>query len=191
MQQRYVRAQFTSRQHRNQRGQAVVETAVFIVVLLMLFMGVYGASEFATDQNTAGTAVRSGARLAAELGNGGYQSGGSNSPSTIDTEVVNVVCEIAAQMPYVSSLDEVDVYRPGANADGSLGSGDLVDKYSCTPTVIGTPSYTLDLRTQTHPNEASLGVRLLYHYSFPAPFISINAQVSAYMVLPLSPKFSG
>ena len=96
-----------SPRHRSQRGQAIIETAVVIAVLFSLLMGVYSVSQFASDQNTAGTATRSGARLASELGNNNYKNGvtaacqGVNKldPCGVDKQIVQVVCQIAKTMP--------------------------------------------------------------------------------------------
>ncbi|MEO8897608.1 MAG: TadE family protein [Candidatus Dormibacter sp.] len=189
------------------RGQALIETAIVIAVLLSLLMGVYATSQFASDQNTAGTATRSGARLGAELGNNSYNAGGgavgcqlganggsglSNDPCDVDRQIVQVVCRVAAAMPFVSSIDEIDIYRPGANSDGTRGGTDLYDKYtSCTPGVsAAVTQYTLDLRKQVHPNEAFIGVSLKYSYKSPAPIIPLNAQPTVYTVVQLSPHFT-
>jgi hypothetical protein len=199
-----------SRQRRRsgERGQALIETMAVIVVLFSLLMGVYATSQYASDQNTAGTATRSGARLGAELGNNNFNasagavgcqtlgSGGSgldNDPCDVDRQIVQVVCRVAAAMPFVKSVDEIDIYRPTTNGDGSRGAFDLYDKYtSCTPgqPAAMTSQYTLDLRKQVHPNEAFIGVSLKYTYRSPAPIIPLNAQPTVYTVVQLSPHFT-
>lgn len=191
-----------------ERGQALIETTIVIVVLFSLLMGVYATSQYASDQNTAGTATRSGARLGAELGNNNYNSsagaigcqtialggsGSDNDPCDVDRQIVQVVCRVAASMPFVKSVDEIDIYRPITNSDGSRGASDLYDKYtSCTPgQSAAMPSqYTLDLRKQVHPNEAYIGVSLKYTYRSPAPIIPLNAQPTVYTVVQLSPHFT-
>jgi hypothetical protein len=195
------------RRRRGEPGQALLETAIVIAVLLSLLMGVYATSQFASDQNTAGTATRSGARLGAELGNNSYNASGgavgcqrvasggsglSNDPCDVDRQIVQVVCRISAAMPFVNSIDEIDIYRPGANSDGTRGGADLYDKYtSCTPGASAVVAqYTLDLRKQVHPNEAFLGVSLKYSYRSPAPIIPLNAQPTVYTVVQLSPHFT-
>jgi Flp pilus assembly protein TadG len=186
------------RRRSGERGQAMIETAVVIAVLLSMLMGVYSVSQFASDQNTAGTATRSGARVAAELGNAGYSAGAGYSgcqgnakdPCAIDRQVVQVVCQIVSAMPFVSSVDEIDIYRPTSSSDGSTGT--LYDKYlSCTPATSPTlVQYTLDLRTQTHPNEAYVGVSVKYHYKSPTPLVPLDALPTVYTVVQLSPLFT-
>ncbi|MBJ7610665.1 MAG: pilus assembly protein [Candidatus Dormibacteraeota bacterium] len=198
-----------SPRRRRQHGQALIETAVVITVLLTLLTGVYAVSQYASDQNTAGTATRAGARLAAELGNGGFQSGASangcqlvanggtgssTDPCAVDFQIVQVVCQIAASMPFVTSVDEIDVYRP-LTTNGQDGSiGDLYDKYtSCAPNRhadVPGPAYRLDQRLQVHPNESYVGVSLRYHYKSPTPFVSLTAMPTVYTVLQESPHFT-
>ena len=177
----------------------MIETAVVIAVLLSMLMGVYSVSQFASDQNTAGTATRSGARVAAELGNAGYSSGagasgcqllgvGAKDPCAIDRQVVQLVCQIVNAMPFVSSVDEIDIYKPTSSGDGSTGT--LYDKYMNCSTVPTLVQYTLDLRTQTHPNEAYVGVSVKYHYKSPTPLVPLDALPTVYTVVQLSPVFT-
>ncbi len=190
---------------RGERGQALMETGIVLVVLLTLLSGVYGVSQYASDQNTAGTATRSGARLAAELGNGGYSSSGAaggcqlaanggtglaTDPCAIDFQIVQVVCQIAATMPFVTRIDEIDVYRPLNGGDGS--TGDLYDRYmSCNSSTHATsPAYTLDQRLQVHPNESYVGVSLRYDYKSPTPFVTVTTYPTVYTVLQESPHFT-
>ena len=184
---------------RGQRGQAMIETAVVLAVILALLMGVYSVSTYASDQNTAGTATRAGARLAAELGNGGYVTGAGYSgcqlnnidPCAVDLQVVQDVCQVAATMPFIQSIDEVDIYHPVAGGNGS--NGDLYDRYtgtSCANLVAGAPQYTLNLRIQTHPNEASVGVSLHYHYKSPTPLVPLATAPTVYTVVLESPRFT-
>jgi Flp pilus assembly protein TadG len=183
------------RRRRWQRGQALVETAVVVTVILSLLMGVYAVSQFASDQNTAGTATRAGARLAGELGNGGYNGvtfsgcqANAKDPCAIDRQIVLAVCQVAATMPFVTSIDEVDIYR----ATGSGATGDLTDRYtSCAANANAvSAAYTLDLRLQTHPNEAYIGVSVQYHYKSPVPIFPLATVSTVYTVTQMSPHFN-
>jgi TadE-like protein len=184
------------------RGQALVETAVVIAVLLGMLTGVYAVSQFASDQNTAGTATRAGARLAAELGNNNYTGGVTaacqgvdpTNPCGVDRQIVQVVCQIALTMPFVSSVDEVDIYLPTQSNGQRLGT-DLVERYqSCTagtaPLGATASWYTLDKRNQTHPVETFIGVSVTYHYKSPTPVFPLNAVPTVYTVIQMSPRFS-
>lgn len=184
-----------SHRRRSERGQAIIETAVVIAVLLSLLMGVYSVAQYAADQNTAGTATRAGARLASELGNNAYNGSSfsgcqanAKDPCAVDEQIVQTVCQIAATMPFVTSIDEVDIYR----ATGSGGTGDLTDQYtSCTAGAAAvSATYTLDYRTQVHPNEAYVGVSLKYHYKSPVPLFPLATVSTVYTVVQLSPKFN-
>jgi hypothetical protein len=183
-------------------------------MLLLLLSGAYAVSAYANDQNTAVAAVRSGARDAAELGNTGWQPGDSVNPTSADEQVVSEVCNIANTMPNVVQTTDftIIVYRPQANANGSLASTDLQDVYTVVPStcvVAGSPApqylntsttgcvesndtggYTRDCRIQQHPNEAHLGVKLTYGYRAPTPLFPLTLTASAYAVTALSPEFS-
>ena len=196
------------------RGQALVETSIVIVFLLLMLSGAYAVSAYANDQNTAVAAVRSGARYAAELGNTGWQPGGSVNPTSADEQVVSEVCNIANTMPNLVPTTNftVTVYRPQANVNGSLATTDLQDIYSVVPStcaVAGSPApqylntsttgcvesndtggYTRDCRIQQHPNEAHLGVKLTYAYKAPTPLFPLTLTASVYAVPALSPEFS-
>jgi hypothetical protein len=193
---------------RRERGQAMIETAIVIAVLLSLLMGVYSVSQYAADQNTAGTATRSGARVGGELGNGSYApsaalvpcqataaggTGANTDPCAVDRQIVQVVCQIASSMPFIKSIDEITVYRPLSAGNGS--TYDLYEKYlGCTPNLRPTNAasgwYTLDKRLEIHPNESYVGVSLKYSYKSPTPIVPISASPTVYTVVQESPRFS-
>lgn len=188
----------SARRRSREQGQALVETAVVIAVILSLLMGVYAVSQFASDQNTAGTSTRAGARLASELGNAGYTGASfsgcqtnAKDPCAIDRQIVQSVCQVALTMPFVSSVDEVDIYLPTASS-GQQQAGDLVDKYtSCTAGQSAVSwTYGLDQRNQTHPNESYVGVSVKYHYKSPVPIFPLATVSTVYTVTQLSPHFS-
>jgi TadE-like protein len=183
------------RRDRSAGGQAMIETAIVIAVVFAIVMGVYAVGMFASDQNTAGTATRAGARLASELGNGGYNGvivapcqTGPADPCAVDRQIVQSVCQVATTMPFVTSISEVDIYR----ATGSGSTGDLIDKYtSCAANALAvSAAYTLDLRIQTHPNEAYIGVSVTYNYKAPVPMFPLTTTATVYTVTQMSPHFS-
>jgi len=192
-------------------GQAMVEMALVAPLLALLFLGVYTAADLIGDKDTVNQAVRQGARLAAELGNGGYpketlsacQAGDNANPCAVDQSIVEAVLALLQQqLPHVK-VTEIDVYRPqpcaagttwGSNCppdNGSFQVGDPIDRFNPDGTAMTSPDakFTLDLRTQTHPNEASVGVRALYHYSSPA-LLMFSMDQSEYGVVRLAPKFT-
>jgi hypothetical protein len=179
------------------RGQALIETAVVIAVILSILMGVYSVGQFASDQNTAGTATRAGARVASELGNGGYNGLSitgcqltAKDPCAVDRQIVQNVCQIAAAMPFVTSISEVDIYRVTIPpASGVIAE---VDRYTSCAAGAGAVSaaYTLNLRIQTHPNETYIGVSLKYNYRSPVPLVPLTTTATVSTVTLLSPHFS-
>jgi TadE-like protein len=183
------------RRDRPEGGQAMIETAIVIAVIFSILMGVYAVGMFASDQNTAGTATRAGARLASELGNGANgatlapcQAGDATDPCAIDRQIVQSVCQVAATMPFVTSISEVDIYR----ATGNGSTGDLVDRYmTCAANAPASSfAYTLNLRTQTHPDEAYIGVSVRYTYKAPVPMFPLTTTATVYTVTRMSPHFS-
>src|SRR5205807_6965278 len=76
-----------SRARRRQRGQALVELAISVPVLLWLLLGSFDASVLVSDKVIAGYATRQGARLAAEIGG----SETNNPPATQTSIDQNVV----------------------------------------------------------------------------------------------------
>lgn len=191
-----MRAQRRQR-HQTACGQALVETALITFLLLTTVLGVYTTSVFASDNDQALAAVRAGARLGAEIGNNGWVTGVPTDPTAIDEQVTSTVLQLATQIPFVSTLYEVTIYQPGGNPDGTYAAGtDLAECYNASGPVTchGTAppgKYTLDYRTQLHPNEALIGVQIRYHYVSPTPVVAISTDVTQYTVMRLAPQFSG
>ena len=180
-------------------GQAMIETVIVFVVIVLLLSGVAAVAGLSNDQNTATTAVRAGGRFAAELGNGSkFNLGGSTDPWPVDSEVVGEVCRVMNTMPDLVSIQQVIVYEPQTNANGSYSSSDPHDIYQFTsvPTcqVQQSPppvkQYTLNLRNQRHPNESQVGIYVQYAYKSPTPFFQLNLNASVYTVVTLAPTFS-
>ncbi len=197
-----------------------MELCFVLPVCLLLFMGVYTAGAFISDLNVAGQSARAGSRLGAEVGNYGYGSAGALSatcmggsttnPCAVDQDIVTAITTVTKGMSNVSSFDEIDIYDPcavagscsaasslcsdSANIAGKYAAGDPVDVYkpvSGTWTLQGTAGYTLDKRTQQHPNELAVGVRILYHFQASAPVSFFNMQTSQYSVMCFAPSESG
>jgi Flp pilus assembly protein TadG len=210
------------RRRAQKRGQSLVELAILLPVLLLLFVGAYTASNFLNDRQIAGQATRAGARLGAEIGNANYLSGqaaqaGScqttgNDPCIIDQEIVTSTITVARNLTNVSSMNEIDIYSPCTTSgsscssttstcpatntsDGSYLSGDWVDIYKPNGSGVwvlnGSAQYTLDRRKQVHPNEASIGVRLVYTFQGSAPMTFFNMQTSEYATMCMAPIQSG
>jgi Flp pilus assembly protein TadG len=203
------------------RGQSAVEFCFVLPVLLLMFMGVYTAGSAISDMDIAGQATRAGARLGAETGNYGYGTSVALSapcmgaslvnPCAVDQDIVTSVMTVTKSMKNVSSFDEIDIYDPcgstgacTANSHLCNDTADVNGKYQAgvTPvdvyklvagvwTLQGTAGYPLNLRSQTHPNEQAIGVRLVYHFQASAPIAIFNVQASQYTTMCFAPTESG
>jgi Flp pilus assembly protein TadG len=182
------------------RGQAMVEMALLLPVLMLLFLGSWTAANLIDDNNAAGQATRAGARLGAELGNG---SALGLTQSQIDTDILDQVYPIVSPQLTNAKVTEIDIYQPSGCIgttpfapgtcppnNGAYTAGELVDTYTVTGGVVssscGTCTFTLANRSQVHPNEAELGVRLVFKYTSPALTFFTQTD-SQYTVMRLAP----
>jgi Flp pilus assembly protein TadG len=181
-------------------GQAMVEMALLLPVLLLLFLGAWTAANLIDDNNAAAQATRAGARLAAELGNG---SALGLTQTQVDRDIIDQVLPIVKPQLTNAQVTEIDIYQPSGCTgttpfvagtcppnNGAYTAGEAIDVYSVTNYVATYPcttcTYTLALRLQTHPNEAELGVRLVFKYT--SPTLTFFTQTdSQYTVMRLAP----
>lgn len=181
-------------------GQAMVEMALLLPVLLLLFLGAWTASNLIDDNNVALQSTRAGARLAAELGNGG-SSGATQ--AQIDTDILDQVYPIVSPQLTNAKVTEIDIYQPSGCIgttpfaagtcppnNGAYTAGELIDTYTVTAGVVasscGTCTFTLANRSQVHPSEAEIGVRIKFTYT--SPTLRFFTQTdSQYTVMRLAP----
>jgi Flp pilus assembly protein TadG len=184
----------------SQKGQAMVEMAFLLPVLLLLFLGAWTASNLIDDNNSSLQATRAGARLAVELGNGGSSG---LTQAQIDRDILDQVYPIVSPQLTNAKVTEIDIYQPsGCIAttpfvagscppnNGAYTAGELIDTYTVTGGVVagscGTCTFTLSNRSQVHPNEAEIGVRLKFTYT--SPTLTFFTQTdSQYTVMRLAP----
>jgi Flp pilus assembly protein TadG len=192
----------------------MVELAIVLPVLVTVFMGAWTAADLIVANNTTAQASRAGARLGAELGNGGWKNGApatgcqttSNDPCILDSQIINQVLPLVfsngSSAMSNAVVTEVDIYRPGGSGNGcSFGSGcppdngayvsgDKVDVYNVSSGGVATRTswtYGLDLRNQVHPSEAELGVRVVFNYTSPTLKMFNQTGDSQYTVVRLAP----
>jgi Flp pilus assembly protein TadG len=182
------------------RGQAMVEMALLLPVLMLLFLGSWTAANLIDDNNAAAQATRAGARLGAELGNGGTLG---LTQAQIDTDILDQVYPIVSPQLTNAVVTEIDIYQPSGCIgttpfaagtcppnNGAYTSGELIDTYTVSGGVVssscGTCTFTLANRSQVHPNEAELGVRLIFKYTSPALTFFTQTD-SQYTVMRLAP----
>lgn len=173
---------------RRQRGQALVEFAIFIVILANLLAGVVDIGGLLGGHVGMVYAARQGARTAAVLGNLGKA----------DCATVGAIQAAIANLPNVT-LNRIIIYKSGAN--GLPIDATTQESYpgntqcnAVTGTVTQTPSpdgYHPDQRNNQPLLEDSVGVELDYIYSFPLPFLPIGAvstiSLSDRAVMPINP----
>jgi hypothetical protein len=167
------------------RGQALVETAMILPILLLI---VLGTLEFglAFDHNlTLQYATREGARTGSALANGGGPqtcSPPSAASTTVDHNIVAAVERVLTSegSPIVlANVTEIRIYKVAAgNTAGTEVSG-LVNRWTYTPgagpVVNGVPlDFSPDMAMQGwaacsrftgQPNPDSIGVSLRYTYN--------------------------
>jgi TadE-like protein len=169
------------------RGQSIVELAILMPFMALLLLGGFDASIMVSDKVTSGSAVRQGARLAAELG--GAQTNPGATTSSIDMQIVDNVTAMAGGMTS-ASLQEIDIYAPSSR-DGSYQPGtDPVDQYLVGPSgrvTPGTQTFPIGNRRQMPPNETSIGVRLVWKYNPPAGVFPRNMILTDYSVMKAAP----
>jgi Flp pilus assembly protein TadG len=182
------------------KGQALVEMALLLPVLMLLFLGSWTASNLIDDNNASLQATRAGARLAAELGNGGSSG---LTQAQIDRDILDQVYPIVSPQLTNAKVTEIDIYQPSGCIgttpfvsgtcppnNGAYTAGELVDTYTVSGGVVagacGTCTFTLANRSQVHPNEAEIGVRLRFTYT--SPTLAFFTQTdSQYTVMRLAP----
>ncbi|MGA8666070.1 MAG: TadE/TadG family type IV pilus assembly protein [Candidatus Dormiibacterota bacterium] len=101
------------------RGQAMVEMAMLLPVLLLLFLGAWTAANLIDDNNSAAQATRAGARLAAELGNAGWPNNTTTGcqaskadPCQVDKDIIDQVLPIVSPQLTNAKVIEIDIYQP-------------------------------------------------------------------------------
>jgi Flp pilus assembly protein TadG len=202
------------RQRDGRHGQAMVEMALLLPVLMLLFLGSWTAANLIDDNNAAGQATRAGARLGAELGNG---SALGLTQNQIDNDILDQVYPIVSPQLTNAKVTEIDIYQPsgctgttpfvagtcppnnGAYCTSAFtnsytpvcsGVTELIDTYTVTGGVVssscGTCTFVLADRSQVHPNEAEIGVRLVFKYTSPALTFFTQTD-SQYTVMRLAP----
>jgi Flp pilus assembly protein TadG len=188
----------------------MVELAILLPILVTLFLGSWTAADLIADNNAAAQATRAGARLAAELGNGGWKAGAGASgcqtsgtdPCKLDVQIIDQVLPIVSPKLTNAVVQEIDIYQPSGSGssctfssgscpltNGDYKSPELIDVYTVNTSGVATRvswSYGLDKRSQTHPNEDELGVRLVFQYTSPTMTV-FTQKDSQYSVVRLAP----
>lgn len=208
------------RRHSGRTGQAMVEMAIIVPMMMVLFLGGWTASDLIGANDTALQATRAGARYGAELGDiapGAINASCSatNSPATcqVDEDIIDQMLPIVTGKMPNAVVNEIDIYEPsGGNCgtfaagtcppnNGAYSTGEPINVYAINGTTITPPTYnnnptcptqpldcyTLTQRTQAHPDESELGVRILFTYTSPT-LKMFSQQDIQYTVVRLAPQ---
>jgi hypothetical protein len=195
---------------RGSRGQALYELACILPLMIGLFVGGYSMTESITDDQLVNVAIGQAARYGAQVGNNGYTAAKTAAlcqvsnvdPCQADKLIIGTLLPLLQQMISVT-VTEVDIYQPPTctpNATeayvlsscpahvGYVAASDLAERYRGDGTLIGNGAagvYTLDKRVQGSPNEASIGVSVIYNYVPPTHVFSLTlTQFCAYRLSP-------
>jgi hypothetical protein len=107
----------------------MVELAIILPLMILLFLGSWTAADLIADNDTALQATRAGARFAAELGNTAPSGTAVNctplltndqETCTVDMDIINQMLPIVnGKMPN-AVVKEIDIYEP--NGGGGVGN---------------------------------------------------------------------
>ncbi|HEX8036418.1 MAG TPA: TadE family protein [Ktedonobacterales bacterium] len=183
-----VRPLISRLRRRRERGQALVEFAIFVVILANLLAGVVDIGGLLGGHVGMVFAARQGARTAAVLGNLGKA----------DCATVGAVQAAVANLSGIT-LTRIIIYKAGAfgfpidattreTYPGNTQCNPVTGALTNTPSPDG---YHPDQRNNQPLLEDSVGVELDYTYSFPLPFLPIGAvstiSLTDHAVMPINP----
>ncbi len=171
------------RPRRVSRGQALVETALFFTILMLLVAGATDVSTLLTDHLSIVYAARQGARIGSTLGDS----------SSADCGIIGAVQAALAGDANVS-LTQIIIYNSDANGlptgreeiyTGDTQCNQATGQPTNSPSVNGWPANT---RNNTVFMEDSLGVELDYRYTFQLNLLGGGSFLSSdHAVAPIEP----
>jgi Flp pilus assembly protein TadG len=170
-----------------ERGQALLEFAVLLVLILFMIAGVVDVGGLLNDHINIEYATRQAARTGAVLGN----------QPTADCAIISAINAAIASVPS-ATVTQIIIYEAGADGQpqgtGSetIYAGDPTCSInSGTPTLSELPSpnnYPSSVRNNNPYTEDSLGIQVTYQYTFQFPLLGSGVfQGSDYTVMPMNP----
>ncbi len=157
-----------SRSRRKSRGQALVEFALFVPLLMLIVIGATDISTLLDDHLDVVFAARAGARVGSVIGS--YSP--ASAPYTADCAVVGAVRAALASTRNVT-VTQIAIYKSAANGDYSSTLPQDVYPGNATCQANGMPSpsatkttWTPSARSATPFIEDSIGVAITYTYTF-------------------------
>lgn len=170
------------------RGQALVETALFFTILMLLVAGATDIATLLSDHLTIVYTAREGARIGSVLGNN----------ATADCAIIGAVQASLGGNPNIT-LTQIIIYKADQNGlpvsindeeayAGSTQCDITTNMPTNTPTINNWP---YNLRGNTAFQEDSLGVELDYQYTFQLNLLGSGSFTSSdHAVAPIEPTLN-
>jgi|SRR5579862_2977528 len=177
-----------SMRRRASRGQALVETALFFTILMLLLVGAADISTLLSDHLTIVYAAREGARIGSVMG---------DNPAA-DCAIIGAVQAALASDQNVS-LTEIIIYKADQNglpvstafeqAYPGATQCDLATNMRTNPPDVA--NWPFSARDNGAFQEDSLGVELDYRYTFQLNLLGVGAFSSSdHAVAPIEPTLN-
>ena len=142
-----------------QRGQATVEFALVLPILIVLLFGMLEFGSAYDHQTAMAYAVREGARVGASLGNGGTNSG------IVDPTIVAAVQRGLTNPILIDNVTAIEIYQSNTSGQPITGK---INRYDRNGTLIGTAGWPANTRVASLTGD-SIGVRVYYDFEPTTP----------------------
>jgi Flp pilus assembly protein TadG len=175
------------RGRRSESGQALLEFALFLVLILFMIAGVVDVGGLLNDHVSVEYATRQAARTGAVLG----------SQPTADCAIVSAVNATLSTVPNVT-VTQIMIYNAGVDGLPQGTTSETVYAGDPTCIIVGSvPTLSESANPNNYPpssrndnpyTEDSLGVEVSYSYTFQFPLLGSGVfQTTDYTVMPINP----
>jgi hypothetical protein len=172
---------------RGESGQALLEFALFLVLILFMIAGVVDVGGLLNDHVSIEYATRQAARTGAVLGN----------QPTADCAIISAVNASLTSVANVT-VTQIMIYNAGPDGLPQGMASETVYAGDPTCTIVGnTPTlsevaspnnYPPSSRNDNPYTEDSLGIQVNYSYAFQFPLLGSGVfQTTDYTVMPINP----
>jgi hypothetical protein len=172
---------------RSERGQALLEFSLFLVLILFMIAGVVDVGGLLNDHVSIEYATQEAARTGSVLGN----------QPTADCAIISAVNSALSSVANVT-VTQIMIYNAGADglpqgiSSESIYAGDptcsIVGNIITLSEVASPNNYPPSSRNDNPYTEGSLGIQVNYSYAFQFPLLGSGVfQSSDYTVIPINP----